>query len=69
LRLSLLFWEAAEGGIGVWERLVAEPREFHRVARRVARLSFRGPGPSHAPVHCEEVERAPTGWRRACPGH
>ena len=36
--LSLLFWEAAEGGIGVWERLVAEPREFHRVARRALQL-------------------------------
>ena len=36
--LSLLFWEAAEGGIGVWERLVAAPREFHRVARRALQL-------------------------------
>ncbi|HWY16413.1 MAG TPA: DEAD/DEAH box helicase [Rhizomicrobium sp.] len=36
--LSLLFWEAAEGGIGVWERLVGTPREFHRLARRALQL-------------------------------
>ena len=36
--LSVLFWEAAEGGIGVWERLVAEPREFHKIASRALRL-------------------------------
>lgn len=31
---SLMFWEAAEGGIGLWERLIAEPREFKRLAAR-----------------------------------
>lgn len=31
---TLMFWEAAEGGIGVWERLMAEPREFNRLATR-----------------------------------
>jgi hypothetical protein len=36
--LSLLFWEAAEGGIGVWERLVGAPREFHKIARRALQL-------------------------------
>ena len=29
----LLFWEAAEGGIGVWERLVNDPHAFAEVAR------------------------------------
>ena len=46
--LSLLFWEAAEGGIGVWERLVAEPREFHKVAR-----------PGAAAVALRRRDRAP----------
>jgi hypothetical protein len=36
--LSLLFWEAAEGGIGVWERLVGAPREFKKIARRALQL-------------------------------
>ena len=30
----MLFWEAAEGGIGVWERLVSETRAFTEVARK-----------------------------------
>ena len=34
----LLFWEAAEGGIGVWERLVNEPRAFAEVANRALEL-------------------------------
>jgi hypothetical protein len=35
---NLLFWEAAEGGIGVWERLIAEPREFRKLAVRALEL-------------------------------
>jgi hypothetical protein len=35
---SLLFWEAAEGGIGVCERLIAEPREFNKLAARALEL-------------------------------
>ena len=34
----LLFWEAAEGGIGVWERLVNDPRAFAEVARLALEL-------------------------------
>ena len=54
--LSLLFWEAAEGGIGVWERLVAEPREFHRVARRALQL-----------LHFDAESGAPVPeWEKRC---
>ena len=35
---NLLFWEAAEGGIGVWERLIAEPSEFRKLAARALEL-------------------------------
>jgi superfamily II DNA/RNA helicase len=35
---NLLFWEAAEGGIGVWERLIAEPREFRKLAARALEI-------------------------------
>jgi hypothetical protein len=35
---NLLFWEAAEGGIGVWERLIAEPREFRGLAARALEI-------------------------------
>lgn len=34
----LLFWEAAEGGIGVWERLVTERDAFAEVARKALQL-------------------------------
>ena len=34
----LLLWEAAEGGIGVWERLVNDPGAFAEVARRALDL-------------------------------
>ncbi len=35
---ALLFWEAAEGGIGVWERLTGDPRGFRALARRALGL-------------------------------
>jgi hypothetical protein len=35
---SLMFWEAAEGGIGVWERIIAEPREFKKLAARALEI-------------------------------
>ena len=34
----MLFWEAAEGGIGVWERLVSESRAFSEIAHRALHL-------------------------------
>lgn len=34
----LLLWEAAEGGIGVWDRLVADPRAFAELAREALRV-------------------------------
>ena len=34
----LLFWEEAEGGTGVWERLVGEPGAFATVARKALEL-------------------------------
>jgi ATP-dependent helicase YprA (DUF1998 family) len=35
---NLLFWEAAEGGIGVWERLIAEPLEFRKLGARALEI-------------------------------
>ena len=35
---NLLFWEAAEGGIGVWERLIADPREFKKLSTRALEI-------------------------------
>jgi hypothetical protein len=46
---NLLFWEAAEGGIGVWERLIAEPREFKKLAARALEILHLDPS-SGAPV-------------------
>ena len=34
----MIFWEAAEGGIGVWEHLVSEPGAFSSVADMALRL-------------------------------
>jgi ATP-dependent helicase YprA (DUF1998 family) len=35
---NLLFWEVAEGGIGVWERLIAEPGQFKKLAARALEI-------------------------------
>jgi superfamily II DNA/RNA helicase len=45
---NLLFWEAAEGGIGVWERLVAEPSEFRKLAARALELLHFDPSSGQA---------------------
>jgi hypothetical protein len=34
----LLFWEEAEGGTGVWERLIVEPTAFAEVAKKALEL-------------------------------
>lgn len=34
----MILWEAAEGGIGVWEQLVNEPKAFANVARMALRI-------------------------------
>jgi len=45
---SLLFWEAAEGGIGVWERLVAEASEFRKLASRALEILHFDPSSGQA---------------------
>ena len=58
----LLFWEAAEGGIGVWERLAVEREALGRVAERALRLCHYDPsdggdaagGPAKCAVACYE---------------
>jgi len=42
-RPRLLLWEAAEGGIGVWERLVHDPEAFAAVARAALRACHYDP--------------------------
>jgi len=51
---NLLFWEAAEGGIGVWERLIAEPREFRKLAVRALELLHFDPSSGQALPDWEE---------------
>jgi hypothetical protein len=51
---NLLFWEAAEGGIGVWERLIAEPREFKKLAARALEILHFDPSSGQALPDWEE---------------
>jgi len=34
----IILWEAAEGGVGIWERLIAEPTAFADIARKALEL-------------------------------
>jgi hypothetical protein len=52
----LLLWEAAEGGTGVWERLLAEPDSFARVAREALRICHFDP----------QTGDAEAGWDERC---
>jgi ATP-dependent helicase YprA (DUF1998 family) len=51
---NILFWEAAEGGIGVWERLLAEPNEFRALASRALELLHFDPITGEAVLDWEE---------------
>jgi hypothetical protein len=53
----IILWEAAEGGIGVWERLVEEPDAFPRLAQTaLGLLHFDG-------ITGDEMP----GWAESCP--
>ena len=57
----LLFWEAAEGGIGVWDRLINESDAFPEVARRALQVChFDGPsdGANELETDVEECSAA-----------
>lgn len=54
---QLLFWEDAEGGTAVWERLAREPRAFAEVAERALTLCHFDPetgddATEHDPARC-----------------
>ncbi len=52
----LLLWEAAEGGTGVWERIVSDPGSFAAMAREALRVCHFDPATG---------EEDPT-WREEC---
>jgi Domain of unknown function (DUF1998) len=53
---SLLFWEAAEGGTGVWERLIAESNGFRKLATRALDI-----------LHFDSSTGQPlSGWEEQC---
>jgi len=51
---NVLFWEAAEGGIGILERLIAQPREFRTLAARALALLHFDPSNGEALRDWEE---------------
>ena len=51
---NIVFWEAAEGGIGVWERLIAEPGDFRRVAARALEILHFDPSSGKAMPEWED---------------
>jgi hypothetical protein len=51
---NILFWEAAEGGIGVWERLISEPRGFKKLALRALEILHFDPSSGQAIPAWEE---------------
>jgi hypothetical protein len=53
---SIILWEAAEGGIGVWDRLIEEPGAFPRLARTALGL-----------LHFETTGEELPGWKERCP--
>ena len=53
----LLFWEEAEGGTGVWERLIVEPTAFAEVARKALEICHFDP---------ESGEEAEGGFSSTC---
>src|SRR5260370_6120116 len=52
---SILYWEAAEGGSGVWPRLLEEPKAISKVATESLRL-----------CHCDPVSGADTADKAKC---
>ncbi len=52
----LLLWEAAEGGTGVWERMLADPDSFATVAREALRICHFDP----------ETGETLAGWDERC---
>jgi hypothetical protein len=54
--LRIIFWEAAEGGVGIWERLINEPDSLAEIAGKALEL-----------CHCkpESGEELP-GWKDKC---
>ena len=52
----IILWEAAEGGIGVWDRLIGEPGAFPRLARTALGL-----------LHFDDTGEELPGWKERCP--
>ncbi len=50
----LLLWEAAEGGTGVWERIVADPGSFVTIAREALRVCHFDPDSGEQDAHWKD---------------